>query len=428
MKVTIEPGVLNGHVVAPPSKSMTQRVLAGALLHKGHTVVQGAGNSDDELAALRVIQQLGAEILVQAAGLLHISSQGVAPVTDIIDCGESGLAARMFVPLAALSDRRLRVTGTGTLLNRPMHVFATVLPQLQAAVTMTHDRLPLEVQGPLVPADLEIDGSESSQFLSGLLFALSCVTQDRVITITARDLKSRPYISMSLWVLRQFGYRIEQDDFRIFRLYGHDQHAAGQPVQIRIDGDWSSAAFMLVAGALAGSVTVQGLQDNNLQADSAVAGLLREVGADVRWQDGSLTVKKSHLHAFEFDATDCPDLFPVLAVLAACCRGESYIRGVHRLFHKESNRAESIGDMLDNFNVPYSIEEDALCITGMRMLQGTVIDSHHDHRIAMAAAVGALRANGPVDILHAEAVSKSYPAYFEELIMCGVTCTFDSDK
>jgi 3-phosphoshikimate 1-carboxyvinyltransferase len=145
-------------------------------------------------------------------------------------------------------------------------------------------------------------------------------------------------------------------------------------------------------------------------------------GAGIEQGENSVTVKKAQLKGFELDATHSPDLFPILAILAACCQGESYINGIHRLHHKESNRVESIAEMLQNFDVPFSLEGDSFCITGVKKLQGTVIDSYSDHRIVMAAAIGALRANGPVDILEAESVNKSYPGFFSSLSLCGINC------
>lgn len=427
MKAIIEPGSVRGSIQAPPSKSMTQRVYAAALLHRGQTIVAGAGTSDDEQAALGIIGELGAQISEQGPGVTLITSEGVKPIQDNIFCGESGLSARLFIPVAALCSQPVTVNGTGSLLLRPMGLYARILPEFKVAIETNNGFLPARITGPLVPSDVTIDGSESSQFLSGLLFAISAAQQQGTTTITVKDLMSKPYSDMTVSVLRRFGFGIEQQGYQCFTLSGLRKDFNEPEISIVIESDWSSAAYFLVAGAIAGDVTVRGLEDNHLQADSAILSLLTETGADISRKEGEIRVKKKHLFGFEFDATDCPDLFPILAILAACCSGESYISGVHRLFTKESNRAESISEMLENFDVPFSIESDMLCVTGVRKLRGTVIDPHRDHRIVMAAAIGALRASGRVDILDAGVVNKSYPGFFNDFAQCGGNYTFNND-
>jgi len=423
MKATVEPGRPEGVVTAPPSKSITQRACAAALLHHGNTVIHNAGSSLDEQAALRIIKQLGATV-VREDGNIRIMSHGVNPVSDTIDCGESGLAARLFIPIAALSDKPITVSGSGTLLQRPLGLLDGILPELHVQMAGTNGHLPVLIRGPLVPRDISIDGSESSQFISGILFALCYAQQTPLLTLNVTDPKSTPYLDLTIDVLRKAGYHIEHDRYETFRLHQVAQRPT--ELELEVEADWSGAAAMLVAGALAGEVTVKEMHPDSRQADKAVLSVLENVGASVTWQGNSVTASRANLMSFEFDATDCPDLFPVLAILAACCRGESYIKGVHRLFTKESNRAESISEMLENFDVPYSIEDDTLAITGVKRLSGTIIDAHNDHRIVMAAAIGALRAGSRVDIVGAEAVNKSYPAFFNDLVLCGAKCNFSS--
>ena len=418
MQATISPGYISGTVAAPPSKSVTQRVLAAALLHNGKTVIRHAGRSDDELVALQIIQQLGASV-IHTEGTIEVTSNGVAPVSGSINCGESGLAARLFTPIAALSSKEIIIEGTGSLLQRPMHGFRDVLPLLGVSMT-GGDHLPITIKGSLQAKSISVNAESGSQFLSGLLFAYSSSAKEPV-TIKVTDLKSKPYIYLTLEVLKAFGKPITHNNYKEFYI---DPSLFTNPatIEVSIEADWSSAAYLLVAGAIAGDITVKNLNINSKQADRAILDVLQNAGAGIIVEQDAITAKPARLQAFEFDATHCPDLFPVLAVLAACCDGESYITGVHRLFHKESNRAESISEMLENFAVPFSLEDDSLCITGVRKLQGTVIDAYHDHRIAMAAAIGALRAGSPVGIKHAEAINKSYPAFYNDLISCGVKC------
>jgi 3-phosphoshikimate 1-carboxyvinyltransferase len=423
MEVRVEPGNIGGTVTAPPSKSMTQRAYAAALLHRGKTIIHNAGNSDDELTALQIIQQLGATIISQMDGTIEITSNGVSPLSDHINCRQSGLSARLFTPIAALCEKEIKIEGEGSLLLRPVDGFGTILPELGVQLSGFNGFVPFSLKGPLQGKAIKIDGSDSSQILSGLLFALgACATVPATIEVSG--LMSKPYIDMSLEVLAHFGKPITHDDYEVFYIdpafFVHKE-----TVEINIEADWSSAAYLLVAGAIAGDIAVQNISTASLQADRAILDVLTSTGAELVVDSDSISIKKTRLQPFEFDATHCPDLFPVLAILAACCKGESYIKGVHRLFHKESNRAESISEMLQDFDVPFSIEDDTLCITGVKKLQGTVINSFNDHRIVMAAAVGALCANGPVDILQSDAVNKSYPGFFQDLILCGGKCNFN---
>lgn len=417
MKATIEPGQIKGTVAAPPSKSMTQRAYAAALLHKGNTTIFNAGISDDENAALQVIRQLGARITSHPDRRMEVAGNGIAPISAGIHCNESGLATRLFTPIAALHNGRIQVDGHGTLLRRPMTGFAEILPALNVYLTGFNGMVPFALQGPLCAKDIELDAENGSQFLSGLLFAFAACAKSPV-AIKVKNLKSKPYIDMTIDMLGRFGKPVSHTGYKTFQIDPATFEAKGDVV-VHVEGDWSSAAYFLVGAAIAGDITVSGLDTASKQADVAILTALKAAGAHVVQTKHSISVQKSKLQAFEFDATDSPDLFPILSVLAACCEGESQIKGVHRLFNKESNRVESITEMLHDFAVPFSVEDDTLFVTGVHKLQGTVIDSYHDHRIVMAAAIGALRANGPVDITFAEAVNKSYPDFFKDLVACG---------
>ncbi len=417
MQATIRPGRIFGTLAAPASKSMMQRACAAALLHKGKTTIYNQGTSDDDHAALEIIKNLGATIIHQA-DRIEIISNGIEPVSLLINCGESGLAARLFTPIASLSNVPVIIEGKDSLLNRPMDQFGKILPQLEVTLSDFNDHVPFTVCGPLQPKSIKIDGSISSQFLSGLLFAYSYAAMEAV-TIDVSGLKSRPYIDMTLQVLELFGKPIAHDNYHRFHI-DPALFNVKEDVEINIEADWSSASYWLVAGAIRGSVTVTGLNIDSVQADMAILKVLEVVNADLMIGPGFVRVKSASLLPFEFDATDCPDLFPALAALASACHGESYIKGVHRLFHKESNRAESIAEMLMQFGIPFSMEDDTLCVTGVDNPDYTTIDSYHDHRIAMAAAVTAIRAKGPVLIEGAEVVNKSYPDFFKDLKFLGI--------
>jgi 3-phosphoshikimate 1-carboxyvinyltransferase len=422
MIITVNPGQLRGSIVAPPSKSCTQRAFAGALLAAGNTRIVNYGTSADEKAALQIITDMGAAITTVDKNVLDIQSNFPANSSNNVFCGESGLAARLFLPIAALSAHPVTISGKGSLLRRSVADSLRLLRECGVAVSANNSTLPVSVCGPLLARNLTLNAPDSSQTLSGLLFALSFCAKEP-ITLAVTDLKSKPYIDLTLDILNQFGKPISHNNYSEFYINPADFIVQKQR-QINVEGDWSSAAFFLAGAALGGEVTVSGLNNQSAQADRAIMQVLEDIGATVTVIDDAVTVTANFHKYFEFDATDCPDLFPVLAVLAACCRGESYISGVHRLFDKESNRVESITEMLECFGVQFSVEEDIMAIRGQRSLNGTVIDSYDDHRIVMAAAIGALRAVSRVDILNAESHQKSYPAFFTDLAGCNVQVSY----
>jgi 3-phosphoshikimate 1-carboxyvinyltransferase len=423
MQAVIYPGNIHGAIAAPPSKSATQRALAASLLYPGITHIHHHGRSSDELAALQIIRNLGATIMQTEIGLRIQSSFPDSlnrPIT--IHCGESGLAARLFAPIAALASRPVTITGSGTLLKRPMKDMEIILPQLGVKVGAVNGCLPITVQGPLHAKNIVMDGSASSQYLTGLLIALAFSAQEPV-TIQVEHLKSAPYIALTIDILQQYGITVEHDAMTTFHIAPFRPAQVGE-VTIAIEGDWSGAANWLVGAAIGGSVRVHNLMAQSSQADRAVVAMLRKAGAHIKENEQLIAVHQAPLHSFEVDATHCPDLFPILAVLAANCNGASAIRGVHRLAHKESNRLESISQMMAVFGIAYTVSDDCLIVTGgpIRSTGDIVIDPHLDHRIAMAAAICALKAERPVTIIDAECVNKSYPDFFRDLSLCGVHC------
>ncbi|MBS1688899.1 MAG: 3-phosphoshikimate 1-carboxyvinyltransferase [Bacteroidetes bacterium] len=426
MQAVISPGNVSGSVKIPASKSMMQRACAAALLHKGTTIIHNPGHSNDDNAALTIIQQLGARIISQTKDYIEIHSEGVNPVSNKIDCAESGLSARLFTPIAALSSQAIQINGRGSLLNRPMDVFENIFSQLEVQLEDFKGCVPFTVRGPLQAKHISIDGSVSSQFLSGLLFAFAYSAKETV-NIEVHDLKSTPYIDLTIEVLQQFGRYISHDNYKTFYI-NPANFETKQHIEITIEGDWSSAACWLVAGSIAGDIVIEGLQTNSNQADISLLSLLQSFENIIECNNDSISVKAAPIESFDFDATNCPDLFPLLSILAAASDNECYITGVHRLWHKESNRADSITEMLHQFGIAYSIDEDELFINGRRRLDYGTIDSFNDHRIVMAAAIGALRAKGDVTILGAEAINKSYPDFFKHLISLGASCILTEEQ
>jgi len=443
MVAIVHPSKLSGSQIAPASKSSMQRACAAALIHIGKTIIHNPGHSNDDLAALDVIQKLGAIVEIEKprnekgnTGSIVVNSNGVKPIGPSMNCGESGLGIRMFTPIAALSSELINIEGKGSLVKRPMHFFDEILPKVGVKVQSQKGFLPIEIQGPLVPANITIDGSLSSQFLTGMLMAYAA-TEKQGIEIKVIDLKSKPYIDLTLAVLNVFGWKVEHTNYESFRFFAH---APLKPViEYTVEGDWSGAAFLLVAGAIAGPIKVKGLQLNSTQADKKIMEALLSVKANmIQEEDGILigpvtdvssnnsnnnannnlnnsNAYSNGLLAFEFDATDCPDLFPPLVALASVCNGITKIKGVSRLAHKESDRGLTLQTEFAKMGVQIDLVGDEMLIHGGALIQSATVFSQQDHRIAMACGVAALVANGPIEITEAEAINKSYTDFFTHL-------------
>ncbi|MBA4139435.1 MAG: 3-phosphoshikimate 1-carboxyvinyltransferase [Segetibacter sp.] len=417
MVIRIQPTDIKGTIHAPAGKSSMQRACAAALLHKGITNIFNPGKSNDDLAAIDVIQKLGAKVITTQNGSLTIESNGIQPEQNEIKCGESGLGIRMFTPIAALSEQYLTISGSGSLVTRPMNFFDEIFPQLGIKIESASGKLPLKIQGPLVPRDIEVDGSLSSQFLTGLLMAFSSAVKDPV-TIKVNNLKSKPYIDLTLQVMKDFGMNVPtNNDYNSFTFSPFNRQLS--TVNYTVEGDWSGAAFLLVAGAIAGNITVTGLDINSTQADKNILQALMSSGCSLSIQDKQIEIGPAPLKAFHFDATHCPDLFPPLVALAAYCKGTSAIKGTSRLQHKESNRALTLQEEFGKMSVEIILQDDLMLVKGGERVNGASVHSRHDHRIAMACAVAALKANGEVEIAEAEAINKSYPDFYKHMQKLG---------
>lgn len=453
MKVIIHPSQLKGTIQAPASKSSMQRACAAALLSKGVSTIYNPGHSNDDEAALAIVKTLGASVEINNEELIINSSDFPntihhSPFT--IDCGESGLSLRMFTPIVALSDKEIAINGSGSLVTRPMDFFDEILPMLGVRIKSNNGKLPIIVQGPLQPKDIEVDGSLSSQFITGLLMAYSVATSPSIpiaigtlskgegesnsdnstVSIKVRDLKSKPYIDLTLDVMKKFGMNVPEnknfEEFIFHRESTNDSRLA--TIDYRVEGDWSSGAFLLVAGAIAGSITVRGLNMSSTQADRRILDAMMSANAAIAMEAKGIQSHPGGLRGFEFDATDCPDLFPPLVALAAYCNGKTTIKGVSRLAHKESNRAITLQDEFDMMGVRIDLEDDIMIIQGGGTVKGADVHSHHDHRIAMACAVAALGANSETVIDEAMAVKKSYPNFYSDLKSLGANVSLPFDK
>ncbi len=411
MERSVDPSFIGGELKSPSSKSMTQRAIAAAMLAEGESLIINPSYCDDSLAAMSIAVGLGSKVEPEENRMLITGCREVKERK--LNCGESGLAIRMFSPIAALFPDEIIMNGSGSLKTRPMNMIGDALVQLGAGFGSNGGFLPLTIRGPIRGGRCEIDGSVSSQLLTGLLMALPLTAEDSLVVVS--NLKSKPYVDMTINVLKDFGIRVTNEDYKVFSIEGRQTYRSRT---FEVEGDWSGGAFLIVAGAINGDIVVRGLHAGSCQSDKAILKALEKAGARIRISENRIEVSRSAMKSFEFDATDSPDLFPPLAALAAYCEGTSRIMGASRLLHKECNRADALISEFGKMGIKIWVEEDLMLITGGRVT-GASVASHNDHRIAMAAAVAALGAEGTVHIKDSHCVAKSYPQFFEDLRKAG---------
>ena len=436
----------------PASKSFSQRAIIAAALSDGLSTLSGYSPCGDSESAVAVAKALGAEVDIEddvirikgigaSAGSLSMSS---------LHTGESGLLTRMMIPLVSiLSSQNVHITGEKTLVNRPLRGAEEIMRAFGVRLKSSDEReevhVPLDVIGTVAPGKVELSGAGGSQIVSGLLMALPLASSDTVIEL--KNPKSIPYLFITMDVMKAFGVRVwcdmeggaefaESKDWSdctqmTFHIDGNQSYKA---TDMTIDGDWSSAANFLVAGAVFGKVCLSGLDTKSLQADLSIMDILMDAGASLSQMGaddsteetddskGVITVQRAPLNAFEIDASNCPDLFPIISVLAAFCQGTSKIAGVGRLANKESDRGKAILEMLTSMGVKASITGDKLTIEGKSLakrcltntlLKGGEYSSYHDHRMLMALKVAELGADSPITIDDTDCVSKSFPMFQE---------------
>jgi len=411
MERCVEPSAIKGQVKAPASKSMTQRAIAAALLADGQSIISNPSYCDDSLAAMSIAIGLGARVN-PLTDELKITASGELKEPKL-NCGESGLAMRMFSPIAALYPAEITMIGTNSLKKRPMFMIEEALNQLGAKCSSTDGFLPLTIKGPINGGHCEIDGSISSQLLTGLLMALPLASTDSEIKVN--NLKSKPYIDMTIQVLKSFGITIHNSNYSLFKIPGNQKYISQN---YTVEGDWSGGAFLLVAGAISGQISIVGLRTDTKQSDMAIIKALEKAGAEMKIDENKIDISRSELKAFDFDATESPDLFPPLVTLASYCHGISTIKGVSRLIFKESDRATALKEEFSKMDIGVEIKDDLMYITGGQP-HGARVESHEDHRIAMAIAVAALGATDKVCIRDSQCVGKSYHGFFNDLRQLG---------
>jgi len=407
---------IKGKLNIPSSKSFAQRAIALAGLSQSSVFIRNLTNSNDVIAAQGIIQSMGAEFtrnnieLYLTKGISHKSVKAIS-----INCKESGLSTRLFSAFSLLFDQTFHVDGEGSIMHRTMEMLIDGLKAFGKRIKSNDSKLPLVIEGEILNHTVEIDGNISSQFLTGLLIVAPFLKSDTQIKVL--DLKSKSYIAMTIDLMLHFGLEVENKDFQVFNIRGNQ--SITKPINYKVEGDWSAASFMVIAGAIGGNVKLTGLSKSSRQGDKVILDAAKLAGANVKWENEDLFIEKNNLVPFHFDATECPDLFPPLVVLAAYADGKSIIKGVNRLKHKESDRGLTLQQECLKIGVKIELEDDQMIIYGKgqpTISEEVTFSSHNDHRIAMAMTLFSIGAKKSIFIENPNAIDKSYPDFYKDFL------------
>ena len=404
--VKFSPFVPNGTVNVPPSKSDVHRAIICAAMANGVSRISPVALSNDIKATIGCIKALGADAVLENNVLTVDGTNMYKNKTALLDCGESGSTLRFFIPIAAVGNINATFVGKGKLPQRPIGIFTEALPKA-GTVCKTEGGLPLEIKGQLKSGIFEIPGNVSSQFITGLLLALPILEGDSEIVLTS-PLESVGYIAMTIRTMKQFGVNIQATE-KGWHIKGGQSY---KTCDYTTDGDWSQAAFFMVLGAVSGKVTVKGVAKDSTQGDKKGAEILARFGAKVTQLDNEVTVEKGELKAITIDASQIPDLVPVLSVCAAFAEGTTKIINAERLRIKECDRLKATAELLNNLGGKVKELSDGLEITGVSSLKGGNVNGYNDHRIVMSAAVCAARSDEDITATFAMSINKSYPDFY----------------
>lgn len=410
MTVTVKKGPRKGNAIIPASKSQAHRAFICAALSDKCSTINCNLNSDDIIATVSCLNALGANIECKENNLFSVSPYKKSTGKKELFCNESGSTLRFLLPVLGALNENAVINMNGRLSERPIDVLTDLLIENGMSITKTGNQL--FCSGSLKSGDYRIPGDISSQFISGLLFALPLLSGDSRIIVTNKT-ESSSYITLTLNALKQHGIIVKKRD-NVFIIPGKQKYIAVK--HQTIEGDWSSAAFFLGAGSLSNlGITAKGLNINSCQGDREIINILQNFGADISFNKDGITSKKNRLYGQIIDASGVPDLVPVLSVIAAASFGETKIINAKRLRYKESDRLYSTAKMLNDLGANVVETDDGLCVFGKKMLIGGTVDPQNDHRIAMAAAVAASVCENDVTIKNAECVNKSFPDFWQVL-------------
>ena len=412
--IIITPAPLTGNVSVPTSKSVSHRAVICASLAEGTSVLKGILVSDDLVATIQAMEALGAVIRQEGDELIITGTDCTKPVHHTIACNESGSTLRFLIPLG-LNNQWMTFTGQGRLVERPLDDYFNILDEQQIPYQTTDGHLPLSVSGTLQPGTFHLRGDVSSQFVSGLLFALPRLSGDSTIVITTA-LESQGYIDLTISMLKRFGIEIINKNYREFFIPGNQKY---QSTNYHAEGDYSQVAFWLTAGTIGAPIRCLGLNPDSLQGDRAIIPIIQKMGGHLQLEENSLHAFPAQTKGIVIDASQCPDLVPILTVLAAVSEGTTQIIRAGRLRIKESDRLHAMTEELNKLGADIQEHEDSLTIHGHSFLTGGTVSSWQDHRIAMALGIASIKCRQPLTITDSECVSKSYPDFWRDLQMLG---------
>lgn len=409
MNVIITPNRLIGDVIIPPSKSLSHRAIIAASLADGVSKISNIMYSNDIIATINAMRALGASI-EEYEDYLIIKGSKVKRVNDVIDANESGSTIRFMIPIALTINEPITFVGKNNLVKRPLDTFFNIFDEQEIEYEHGEDYLPLKVYQGLKSGVYHVRGDISSQFITGLLYALPLLDGDSEIYVTT-NMESKGYIDLTLDVLKQFGIEIINNNYQLFKIKGNQQY---KPYDYMVEGDYSQAAFFLVADALGANINLLAMNENSHQGDKKIIDDIKSLGYDVEFKNNYLLSRfNDNNKGNVIDFSQSPDLGPALAVLASLTKGKTEFINAGRLRIKECDRITCVKEELNKLGAKIEELEDGMIINGVDTLNGGTVDSHNDHRLVMAFAMATLKMNGKIKILNANAVSKSFPNFFK---------------
>lgn len=420
MNVTIKPSFLHGDVVVPPSKSLSHRAIIAAALAEGESKISNVLFSKDIKATIGAMRACGADIK-EFDDYLIIKGSKVKRAEKLIDANESGSTIRFMIPIALVNNEPIKFVGHNHLVKRPLDTFLEIFDKQGIKYERGEDYLPLTVNGGLKPGRFDVRGDISSQFITGLLYALPLLDGDSHIHITT-EMESKGYIDLTIDMLKMFGIEIENKNYQDYIIKGNQSF---KPNDYVIEGDYSQSAFFLEADALGADINLLAMEENSHQGDKKIIQDVKDLGAEVTFSNGVLKAKCDKLHGAVIDFAQSPDLGPALTVLAALAEGKSEFINASRLRIKECDRITCVKDELNKLGADITELPDGMIINGVEKLHGGVVDSHNDHRLAMAFAMATLKMDGDLTILNAGSVSKSFPHFFKVFESLGGKVTYE---
>lgn len=420
--VKIYPNNLSGQIKIPPSKSLSHRAIICAGLSHGKCDIDNLIFSDDIKATLEGMRSFGVKVeKIETDSKANTSTITINGEKELdllnnnIDCKESGSTLRFLIPFAGLLKEKVTFTGRGKLVERPLDTYYRIFDEQNIEYKNDNGKLPLEVKGVLKPGTFKVEGNISSQFITGLMFVLPLLKGDSKIVITT-ELESKGYVDLTLDILKQFNIEIENNNYKEFYIKGNQKYISRN---YRVEGDFSQVAFWIVAGILGSSIKCKDLRTDSLQGDRAILEIVQRMGGDLQVNEDFITINESKTKGTVIDASQCPDIVPVLAVLGALSDGVTRIINAERLRIKESDRLKAIATELNKLGANVKELEDGLIIEGKEKLRGGTVDSWNDHRIAMALAIASIKCTEPLIITGSEAVRKSYPDFWKDFKSLG---------